>query len=180
MCNRPISSSQASINWELCFTYQMCWPYCICLRCHFQPGWLPLLLGVGLFNMNCDPLCDTPRVGSAKQFKSLSNPKAGMVKKKKIGHPIFPLLNKTCPPCPPWQVSSRIVLKPTSVGSTQHGNPPPGLPHRTDVAILPTVAPKRLQVPLLRQIFVSRLAPHTSKIIISTYIKTITNAVIRV
>ncbi|KAH8332298.1 hypothetical protein KR067_012178, partial [Drosophila pandora] len=79
------------------------------------------------------------------------------------------------------QVIPRNTLELTPIASTRNGNPLPGPPERTDAAVLPTVAPKSLQViPPVRQIFVSRLAPDTSEIDISAYIKAKTKAVIRV
>ncbi|KAH8318625.1 hypothetical protein KR067_001287, partial [Drosophila pandora] len=113
---------------------------------------------------------------------SLATPRAGTVNEKLA--PEFTVAEQNLSALSSMaslQVIPRNTLELTPIASTRNGNPPPGPPERTDAAVLPTVAPKPLQViPPVRQIFVSRLAPDTSEIDISAYIKAKTKAVIRV
>ncbi|KAH8321967.1 hypothetical protein KR067_004448, partial [Drosophila pandora] len=76
-------------------------------------------------------------------------------------------------------IPDQIIQTPVTV--TKQGNKPSGPPVRTDAAVLVTAAPKPLQViPPSKHIFVSRLAPDTSEIDISAYIKAKAKADIKV
>ncbi|KAH8326846.1 hypothetical protein KR067_000858, partial [Drosophila pandora] len=76
-------------------------------------------------------------------------------------------------------VPDPIIQTPVTV--SKQGNKPSGPPVRTDAAVLVTAAPKPLQViPPSKHIFVSRLAPDTSEIDISAYIKAKAKADIKV
>ncbi|KAH8349272.1 hypothetical protein KR067_012942, partial [Drosophila pandora] len=83
-------------------------------------------------------------------------------------------------------VASLQVIPPdpiieTPLKVTEQGNQASGPPVRTDAAILVTAAPKPLQViPPSKHIFVSRLAPDTSEIELSAYIKAKSKADIKV
>ncbi|KAH8326853.1 hypothetical protein KR074_003878, partial [Drosophila pseudoananassae] len=79
------------------------------------------------------------------------------------------------------QVMPQVLGNETPIRFTQKGIPQSGPPAPTDAAVLVPATPKPLQViPPSKHIFVSRLAPDTSEIDISAYIKAKTKADIKV
>ncbi|KAH8334811.1 hypothetical protein KR067_004336, partial [Drosophila pandora] len=200
--NKPISSSQASIYCWLCesVSHAKCagltasvsdaisrrvgLHYC-CSGCRAvqdemrsfmrqtKSGFKDLIVGFRKINNQLSAL--DPLI-------SLATPRAGTVNEKSA--PEFTVAEHNLSALSSMaslQVIPRNTLELTPIAFTRNGNPLPGPPERTDAAVLPTVAPKPLQViPPVRQIFVSRLAPDTSEIDISAYIKAKTKAVIRV
>ncbi|KAH8315798.1 hypothetical protein KR067_005192, partial [Drosophila pandora] len=196
-CNKPISASQASIYCWLCESVSHA--KCAGLTASVSDA-ISRRVGLHYCCSGCRAVQDEMR-SFMRQTKS--GFKDLIVGFRKINDQLsaldvqfnsLQLLNESPPeftvaeqnlsalsPMASLQVIPRNTLELTPIASTRNGNPPPGPPERTDAAVLPTVAPKPLQViPPVRQIFVSRLAPDTSEIDISAYIKAKTKAVIRV